>query len=141
MGVGRQAAVAHGVVEHGAQLVAHRAEVRVLIGQPVRGFQRPDGVLPAEDVERRDLGEPPLTQVRRGLRLDDLLLVALRDDAQLLLQVALVELAERIGRLSGVPSIWRRKSTSHAAAVFLVLNPRLVFFLRWSAQSRYQRCT
>lgn len=57
MGVGWQVVVAHRVVEHGGELVADAAQVRVAVAEAVGGALVLDGVLPAEDVQRRDLRE------------------------------------------------------------------------------------
>ncbi len=53
-----------------------------------------DGVLPVQDVQRRDLGELLLAQVREDLGLDHVRLVDLGGVAQLFLHVPAIELVE-----------------------------------------------
>lgn len=57
MGVGWQVVVAHRVVEHGGELVADAAQVRVAVVEAVGCALVLDGVLPVQDVQRRDLRE------------------------------------------------------------------------------------
>lgn len=55
-----------------------------------------DGVLPVEDVQRRDLRELLLAQVGKDLRLDHVRLVELGGVAQLLVHVLAVEVIEGV---------------------------------------------
>lgn len=57
MRVGWQVVVAHRVVEHGGELVADAAQVRVAVVEAVGCALVLDGVLPVQDVQRRDLRE------------------------------------------------------------------------------------
>lgn len=96
------------------------AQVGILVGEAIGRGLRLDGVLPAEDVERRHVGELLLAQIGEDIRLDELLLAALGGDAHLLGDVPLAELVEGVEGHVRLPSIWRRKSTSQAIAAFLV---------------------
>lgn len=84
------------MVEHGGELVADAAQIRVAVVKAVGGALVLDGVLPAEDVKRRDLRELLLAQVGKDLRLDHVRLVELGGVAQLLVHVLAVEVIEGV---------------------------------------------
>lgn len=84
------------MVEHGGKLVADAAQIRVAVVEAVGGALVLDGVLPAEDVQRRDLRELLLAQIGKNLRLDHVRLVELGGVTQFLVHVLAVEVIEGV---------------------------------------------
>ena len=84
------------MVEHGGELVADAAQIRVAVVEAVGGALVLDGVLPAEDVERRDFRKLLLAQAGKDLRLDHVRLVELGGVAQLLVHALAVEVVEGV---------------------------------------------
>lgn len=91
------------MVEHGGELVADAAQIRVAVAEAVGGALVLDGALPAEDVQRRDLRELLLAQVGKDLRLDHVRLVELGGVAQPLVHVLAVEAIKGVEGQAGVP--------------------------------------